>query len=58
VTEGNSGWLMDKFVALLNIAHYVKLLKSETNCAKRGLLQKLLAEEKTKQSRSPYTDKS
>ena len=49
---------MDKFVALLNIAHYVKLLKTETNRTKRGLLQKLLVEEKTKQSRSPYTDKS
>ena len=49
---------MDKFVALLNIAHYVKLLKTETNRTKRGLLHKLLAEEKIKQSRSPYTDKS
>ena len=37
---------MDQFIARLNIAHHVDLLKAETDRTKRGLLQKLSVEEK------------
>ncbi len=37
---------IDQFIACLNIARYVDLLKAETDRTKRGLLQKLSVEEK------------
>ena len=38
-----------EFVQRHNIAHYVELLKTETDPAKREILQRLLAEERRKQ---------
>ena len=40
---------MGEFVQRHNIAHYVELLKTETDPAKREILQRLLAEERRKQ---------
>ena len=37
---------IDQFIACLNIARYVDLLKAETDRTKRGLLQKLSVEDK------------
>ena len=39
---------MDKSVARLNIEHFRRLLASETDEAKRKVLQRLLAEEEAK----------
>ena len=39
---------MDRSVALLNIAHYKRLLARETDEARRQLLLRLLAEEEAK----------
>lgn len=43
---------MDKFVERQNIAHYVELLKTETDPIKCTMLQKLLAEAR---SGKPHT---
>jgi len=43
---------MDRTVADLNIAHFKKLLESETDPAKRQIVERLLAEEQTKLARS------
>jgi hypothetical protein len=42
---------MDRSVARLNIDHFRKLLQSETDDAKRAMLQKLLAEQEAKLER-------
>ena len=39
---------IDTFIERQNITHYLDLLKSESDPAKRETLQKLLAEEKAK----------
>ena len=39
---------MDRTVADLNIAHFKKLLETETDSVKRQTLQRLLAEEEVK----------
>jgi len=39
---------MDRTVADLNIAHFKKLLETETDSVKRETLQRLLAEEEAK----------
>ncbi len=39
---------MDKSVADLNIAHFKRLIETETNGDKRQLLMRLLAEEEAK----------
>jgi hypothetical protein len=39
---------MDKTVADLNIAHFRKLLETETDPAKRETIQRLLAQEEAK----------
>ena len=39
---------MDKTVADLNIAHFKKLLETETDPAKRQTIERLLAAEQTK----------
>jgi hypothetical protein len=43
---------MDRTVANLNIAHFRKLLETETDPVKRETLQRLLAEEETKLARA------
>ena len=42
---------MDRTVADLNIAHFRKLLETETDSVKRETLQRLLAEEEAKLAR-------
>jgi hypothetical protein len=42
---------LDKTVADLNIAHFKKLLETETNPAKRQTVEKLLAAEEAKLAR-------
>jgi hypothetical protein len=41
---------IDTFIERQNITHYLDLLKSESDPAKRETLQKLLAEEKAKEA--------
>jgi hypothetical protein len=41
-------FVMDKFIAKANIAHFRKLLAKETDEAKRQTLARLLAEEEAK----------
>jgi hypothetical protein len=41
---------MDRFVEGRNIANFTTLLMTETNTAKRGLLQKLLTDEMVRQA--------
>jgi len=43
---------MDRTVADLNIAHFKKLLESETEPAKRETIERLLAEEEAKLART------
>ena len=43
---------MDRTVADLNIAHFKKLLETETDPVKRKTLQRLLAEEEAKLARA------
>ena len=43
---------MDRTVANLNIAHFRKLLETETDSVKRETLQRLLAEEEAKLARA------
>lgn len=46
---------MDKSVADLNIAHFKRLLETETDADKRELLTRLLAEEEAKLAALPGT---
>lgn len=39
---------MDVAIAKANIEHFKKLLATETNASKRGVLERLLAEEESK----------
>ena len=41
---------IDTFIERQNITHYLDLLKSESDPAKRETLQKLLAEERAKEA--------
>ncbi len=43
---------MDRTVADLNIAHYRKLLSTETDAVKRQTIERLLAEEEAKLARA------
>ena len=43
---------MDKTVADLNIAHFKKLLETETDPAKRQTIEELLADEEAKLARA------
>lgn len=43
---------MDRTVADLNIAHFKKLLATETDSEKRQLIERLLAEEEAKLARA------
>lgn len=47
--------LMDRTVADLNIAHFKRLLETETDADKRELLTRLLALEEAKLAASPDT---
>jgi hypothetical protein len=48
---------MDKFIVRQNIAHYTAQLMTETDPAKRELLQKFLAEEMVKQAANTHVKK-
>jgi hypothetical protein len=59
--EGRVSWrfLMEKFIERQNIARFTTLLMTETDTAKRELLQKLLTDEMVRQaSYSNARDKS
>jgi hypothetical protein len=45
------------FVDRQNIVHYVELLKTETDPAKRGTIVRLLTDEQTKQKVSAESEK-
>jgi hypothetical protein len=49
---------MDKFVEGQNIKHFTTLLMTETDTAKRELLQKLLTDEMVKQASRSQPNKS
>jgi hypothetical protein len=50
--EGRVSWrfLMEKFIERRNIARFTTLLMTETDTAKRELLQKLLTDEMVRQA--------
>ncbi|WP_213770545.1 hypothetical protein [Bradyrhizobium sp. dw_78] len=47
---------MDRTVASLNIEHFKKLLEAETDPKKRGIIERLLAEEEAKVAGPLATD--